>query len=145
MKKVREFKLCRGCNQIKHRDEFHKCTLRSGKEGRQAKCKECNKNMSQLPEEKERLRIASKRHKEKIRNKIRNIKESSPCKDCGNKYPYYVMQFDHTSDDKCFNIAGAVGIINQNKIYKEIEKCDLVCGNCHAIRTHNRRLQQNAK
>ena len=30
-----------------------------------------------------------------IKKDVRELKESTPCSDCGIKYPYYVMDFDH--------------------------------------------------
>jgi len=64
--------------------------------------------------------------------------KNRPCADCGVHYPYYVMQFDHTGDDKKFNI-GQMGPTSKRSILlDEITKCDVVCANCHAERTHSR-------
>lgn len=64
--------------------------------------------------------------------------KSSSCLDCGISYPSYVMDFDHRDPiDKDRNIAEAANrgwSIERLKI--EIAKCDLVCANCHRIRTH---------
>lgn len=56
--------------------------------------------------------------------------------DCGISYPYYVMQFDHRENKK-FTL-GKVLHHKLEKVLDEIAKCDLVCANCHAIRTHER-------
>lgn len=77
---------------------------------------------------------ASKR-KIEIRNLIRN-KKNIPCKDCKKKYPYYVMDFDHKGDKK-FNIS-QFQTESVKTILQEIEKCDVVCANCHRERTHRR-------
>jgi hypothetical protein len=73
------------------------------------------------------------------RQKIYNYKESQPCVDCNLNYPYYVMQFDHRPEEtKLFNVSA----ISSNKwetVWAEILKCDVVCANCHSIRTWNRR------
>ena len=78
-------------------------------------------------------------------NKARRLKldfvraiKNKPCADCGIKYPPYVMDFDHqNSDDKIVDVARAV---NKNwslkKIKKEVAKCEVVCANCHRIRTY---------
>lgn len=61
-----------------------------------------------------------------------------PCLDCGIKYPYYVMDFDHREGvDKLNNISLMItyGI---KKIQEEIDKCDVVCSNCHRERTYMR-------
>lgn len=53
------------------------------------------------------------------------------------------MQFDHTGNDKEGNVGEMVG---KNaawaKIEAEIAKCELVCANCHMIRTHKRSWQR---
>lgn len=70
--------------------------------------------------------------------KIAEIKEASPCVDCGKKYPYYVMQFDHTGTDKSMDVSKLVRCAGWVRVEAEIAKCDLVCANCHAVRTWSR-------
>lgn len=90
--------------------------------------------------------IAESRYKDhvrarrrKFREKVQALKESHPCTDCGVFYPFYVMQYDHRDPStKEFCIASAVSRFNLERALKEIEKCDLVCANCHAVRTYNR-------
>ena len=71
------------------------------------------------------------------RKYIKTLKEKTPCKDCGINYPSYVMHFDHLKDKK-FNI-GSVTSISRKTLIAEIEKCEIVCANCHAERTYKRR------
>ena len=66
-----------------------------------------------------------------------NVLKNQPCKDCGRSYPPYVMHFDHLKD-KSFEITRSIGK-KMSILLKEIDKCEIVCANCHAIRTHNRR------
>ncbi len=63
------------------------------------------------------------------------MKKDLPCADCGVKYPPYVMQFDHVRGDKSFNIGSNTGK-NFKVLADEIAKCEVVCANCHAERTH---------
>lgn len=74
--------------------------------------------------------------------RVRRIKENSPCADCGNHFPYYVMHFDHIGDDKLTNISRLVyhDRASWSKIQDEMDKCELVCANCHAERTYRRRM-----
>ncbi len=61
-----------------------------------------------------------------------------PCVDCGISYPYYVMDFDHR-EEKTTEINKLVkGGPSLKTLQKEIDKCDVVCSNCHRIRTFNR-------
>ena len=62
-----------------------------------------------------------------------------PCADCKTRFHYSVMEFDHVRDKKLFNISECskrwttkIGLL------EEIEKCDVVCANCHRMRTFNR-------
>ena len=64
--------------------------------------------------------------------------KQKPCIDCGVQYLPCVMDFDHR--DRKTKIAGINQMINlhsysKDKILAEINKCDLVCANCHRIRT----------
>jgi len=60
--------------------------------------------------------------------------------DCGIKYPWYVMQFDHRNPDTKEFIISKLAWAGKTlvEIEEEINKCDLVCANCHAIRTYSR-------
>ena len=82
-----------------------------------------------------------KKQQELIREYLREVK-SAPCTDCKQSYPHYVMQFDHTSDDKLFNVADHCKLSKTLKSVKEeIAKCELVCANCHSVRTWRRRTR----
>ena len=60
-----------------------------------------------------------------------------PCTDCGETDPV-VLEFDHLRD-KVFNIGK--GLVNRSweSVLAEIEKCEIVCANCHRHRTYRRR------
>ena len=66
--------------------------------------------------------------------------KKKPCMDCRMVYPPYVMDFDHrNAEDKLFSIARLVrDNRSKEKLLLEIEKCDLVCANCHRERTYQR-------
>ena len=60
--------------------------------------------------------------------------------DCGIQYPAHVMQFDHVRGEKRYPVSAySYGNYSLKEMLKEIEKCELVCANCHAERTHQRR------
>jgi len=81
-------------------------------------------------------RLESRRKKNmKIKNRrlIQSLKSNS-CTDCHIVYPYYCMDFDHLDPNiKKWNINS---IMNKgtNTILSEIQKCELVCANCHRLR-----------
>jgi thiol:disulfide interchange protein len=87
----------------------------------------------------ERSRLSSKRQRDKKRQVIVDAK-SRPCADCGIQYPSYVMQFDHVRGDKVANVSNMyTDTYGMARILAEIDKCEVVCANCHAIRTHTRK------
>lgn len=60
-----------------------------------------------------------------------------PCADCGVSYPPCVMDFDHVRGDKKNNVATLVAShYGVATISAEIKKCEVVCANCHRLRTH---------
>lgn len=59
-----------------------------------------------------------------------------PCVDCGCSEPR-VLDFDHVRGEKSFNLQQA----KQRPLaltLEEIQKCDVVCANCHRLRTQGR-------
>jgi len=80
-----------------------------------------------------------KERKHRIRDEIREYKESIPCMDCKVFYKHYVMDFDHRDKDtKISNVAEFANGGSIKKVWDEIAKCDLVCANCHRERTHGK-------
>jgi transposase len=71
--------------------------------------------------------------------KLRKIKEDSGCIDCGEKYPHYVLEFDHLPEYEKHGIVTSIARrYSWKKAEEEIKKCEIVCKNCHGIRTWNR-------
>jgi hypothetical protein len=63
--------------------------------------------------------------------------KSGPCTDCKQTFPPCVMDFDHIRGTKVADISSMRGS-SIERIAAEIAKCELVCANCHRIRTFNR-------
>jgi superfamily II DNA helicase RecQ len=76
------------------------------------------------------------------RTYIIDVLKKSSCCDCGNN-DWRVLEFDHRDRDlKEFSIADSTGL-SIKKIQLEIDKCDIVCANCHNIRTIEQRGYYN--
>jgi hypothetical protein len=84
---------------------------------------------------------AQRRNRKVVARTIIKTAKDVPCTDCELRYPSYVMQFDHVRGVKLFDV-GAFTATNRPLIDldREIAKCEVVCANCHAIRTHRRRM-----
>lgn len=111
---------------------------------KQSHCRECQKRYKKAHYNRNtsRYREKSAARKKEIVDFV-NARKNQPCTDCKREYPYYVMQFDHINDDKTFEISFAVrNSMGIETIKKEITKCEVVCANCHAARTHQRKMKQ---
>jgi hypothetical protein len=72
------------------------------------------------------------------------------CYDCkikATQHNFVIFQFDHLDrKTKIAKIANMVkGKYTINDIDNEIAKCQMVCGNCHALRTYYRRDHDQLK
>lgn len=66
---------------------------------------------------------------------INEYKNKRTCVDCGISYHSSVMEFDHITNDKSFNISeGVRNGLSLKRLEQEIAKCELVCANCHRLR-----------
>lgn len=112
-------------------------------EGYQSKCKACAKDYyvayyHYSGTERSRLASSNKTRKQDYAERIRGLK-MNPCLDCEERFPPMCMDFDHVLGVKSFNIANATNSrLSWSRILDEIAKCELVCANCHRIRTYNR-------
>lgn len=70
---------------------------------------------------------------------IRDIKKLSSCTDCGIT-DWRVLDFDHLPEfTKLYTIGGPrMTSCSRETIDKELAKCEIVCSNCHRIRTYER-------
>lgn len=130
-------KYCYKCQTEKPLSEFS--INKTRKDELSDHCRSCHKVMRRKHYENNKEKIL-----EQVEKKKKEYKEwydslkNKPCKDCGNSYPPYVMDFDHLRD-KDFSLSTTLRYSwGKKRILKEIEKCELVCSNCHRIRTHNR-------
>lgn len=57
--------------------------------------------------------------------------------DCGNTYDIICMDFDHRPDEKKL---GSIFSFwkDEEKFWAEVTKCDVICSNCHRLRTKMR-------
>lgn len=71
--------------------------------------------------------------------------KSKPCMDCNRSFPSYVMDFDHRDpSQKVAKVSVLARRMNPQRLLEEIAKCDLVCANCHRIRTFARRTNERS-
>src|SRR4029079_253940 len=69
-----------------------------------------------------------------------------PCSDCGERYPPCAMDFDHRDPStKRAAVTRMIGRAGTQRLLDEIAKCDIVCANCHRLRTFRRRSAATAR
>lgn len=125
---------CKDCEIEKDESEFHK-----KRESRQSYCKDCQnaRTRQHYQDNKDAYKKRAKDRDKKLRAELAVYKESHPCADCKQFYPSYVMDFDHLRDKK-FGVSQKFTRFSADEVWEEIAKCELVCANCHRIRTHVR-------
>jgi hypothetical protein len=88
---------------------------------------------------KNRARENTQKYRIRNRKFVNSIKEQQQCCDCSGKFIACQLDFDHISENKERNVSKLVNVgASLSKILKEIEKCDVVCANCHRLRTYKR-------
>lgn len=127
-------KQCQKCKESKDLSEFHKNKRR--KDGLQHYCKDCMriKNRAyylKTPERNPQRRAYAEAKALVNREFVWSYLSSHPCVDCGEGDPI-VLEFDHVSGDKLFNISEAIKRgFKISSIEGEITKCEVRCANCH--------------
>lgn len=101
-------------------------------EKKRAYSREYAKTYSKTPKGKELVKRSAKLQKERV-NRILSELKSIPCADCKQSFPPYVMDFDHL--DPSTKLRGVAWLRSERAIREEAAKCEVVCANCHRIRT----------
>ena len=129
-------KTCSKCKCQKDSDSFYKS--KKSKDGLQVYCKSCSKELR-------KKHYTKNRKVEKSNNKAYKISRQrflfeflldNPCKSCGETNPV-LLDFHHkNSDRKSFTITSNQGLCkSEQKLQEEINKCDILCSNCHRLIT----------
>jgi len=65
-----------------------------------------------------------------------SLKAGKPCADCGGLFHPAAMHWDHLpGQEKKATLGYLAKRGNRRRVLEEIAKCELVCANCHAVRT----------
>lgn len=113
-------KTCRYCKKEYPESFFGVALTTKSKIYRRHKCREC-------------YRATKNILRKKYKDLIISYKKESKCSKCGNN-DYRVLEFHHRDGkEKDFAISWAFNNIGIEKTRKEIEKCVILCSNCHRI------------
>ncbi len=135
-------KTCSKCKKEKDISQFS--IDKKKKDGHSYVCKECHIIYMNSYYSKNKLRICKdtyknkKRHRIEKKEKLLSYLNVHPCIDCGNT-DVRVLEFDHIKGNKRMDVTKMVShAYSWENIQKEIDKCEVVCSNCHKIRTYTR-------
>jgi len=129
---------CSVCSADKPLGEFHRRN-----DGYQRWCRQCRKTYDaayhggrrEIRKAQKRARIA------RLVDWMRDLKKR-PCADCGGLFHPAAMAFDHLPDlPKRLDVASLIRQGSIGLARAEMAKCEVVCANCHAVRTFVRREQ----
>lgn len=139
-----KFKTCTTCNKRKSIEKgFYTWNNKT-----RSDCKSCHK-VTMRPRSRRHYRNnkkyyldRNKRHRMEMRAFVREQKTGKCCMDCKERHPWWRLDFDHRDGkSKSFALAQVENNAWTKKAAMlEMQKCDLVCANCHRDRTHNRRI-----
>ena len=145
---TKKFNLCSSSAALKSRkqllEEAAKCDV---------VCANCHRLRSRR---RHRAWLASRRLSQQPRTQGHRIRwryhadvldqlRSVPCADCGGRFAQCSMDFDHRDPStKTARVPALVGRAGISRILAEAAKCDIVCANCHRLRTFERRSKQTA-
>jgi hypothetical protein len=130
-------KTCTKCQQSKPLTEFNRRTTSGHR--RFSWCKSCTLAAGKTPRGLERRK---ERRSRRLRLRYAELDQlkAGPCVDCGGRFPPICMDFDHVSGVKLGNVSMmARDGVRWDLVLEEISKCEIVCANCHRIRTASKR------
>jgi hypothetical protein len=137
-------KRCSSCKEEKEEHDFFYKNKQKARRHEQCKLCYASKRKSYYTEHyqkykdiyKARARTRKKRVQEELKKKLLHYLADKACVTCGITDPR-VLDFDHiNTKDKSFTIARALADSRcWEVILNEIAKCQILCANCHRIRT----------
>lgn len=132
----RENGVCVGCGCRPARESKTKCQGCANKNNRY----KYNEDGKKLPQFRDYDNRYSRERWLRIKNQVNEYKLQKGCVVCGYNEHYIALDFDHLpGHDKVNNIAVLCARGNTwETIKREIDKCEVVCSNCHRIRTWER-------
>lgn len=121
-------RICGRCKVDRPLDDFYiqaeaRAAVRRGKKTKMP-CRHCQRAYAQMK------RAPKQAYVDKV-------KTASGCVDCGLRPTVLqVLEFDHRQDEeKLFDVSDRMTSGSMESFIAEIAKCDIVCANCHRIRT----------
>lgn len=114
---------CYKCKEIKSKDDFYN----RNEKRKQSYCKGCFN------------RIIMNRWLERKQKAI--LYKGNKCFDCNNQFPYPIYDFHHLDPSQKDYDWSKLKLQSWTTIIKELDKCILLCSNCHRLRHYKETLE----
>lgn len=142
MPKVLIEKTCCHCGESKSLDNFHKD--KKAPMGHTYSCKTCSNSRARDHHKKRSNNptwVQSRRDKMNEKHREAKLKaieyKGGVCQDCGGTFPPFVYDFHHLDGDTKSDNPSYILRQSWEKAKLELDKCVLLCANCHRGRHHS--------
>jgi hypothetical protein len=129
-------KRCGRCDRVLPLTAFHRF-----RNGYQPWCKACKREYAAAyyVENRAKRVTYNARQRREAAAWYLSLKAGRSCTDCGSVFHPTAMQWDHPPGVEKVADVAAMYRGSRARVLAEIAKCELVCANCHALRTYRRR------
>lgn len=126
-------KVCRVCGVSKELSLFHK--NKTCKDGHVGTCRDCtNKRVRGWLEDTRQVRRDLINTRNRERKALAVERFGGVCHDCGGTFPQCVYEFHHLDPSKKDWNPSQSLTHSVERMWKELDKCIMLCSNCHKIR-----------
>lgn len=126
-------KICKDCGKLKMCDWLSSFT-QTGNPEYKARCRDCHNLYLKRIRNTDKFRLARNKRRKVVfmeRKKWAVSLLGGKCQRCGYKKSLSALTFHHKNPKEKEYQIGQIMDRDQNKIVKELKKCDLLCFNCH--------------
>ncbi len=122
-------KYCYKCKQHKQFIDFNKNKTKA--DGLQSTCKSCSniRRKEYYLDNKEKEKDIKKIYQQNVKLWFQTYKKTLKCSICGDPR-HYVLDFHHNGN-KSDDVSRLVSNKSKQKVLNELEKCTVLCANCH--------------
>lgn len=126
-----EVKKCYKCKKEKRIVDF--ANNKSRPDGKNSQCRKCQAvyRREHYLKNKDLIKHQTKIKKEQLKLWFENLKSKLKCSNC-EESRWWVLDFHHLNPkNKEMNVSSLLSCGSKKRILKEIDKCDVLCSNCH--------------
>lgn len=136
-----ETKVCSKCKNDLPIEQF---SIKKGKP--QSYCKSCHSEYRKNHYEQNKQKYIDKasNYRKEFWEWFRNLKKDLSCIKCGEDR-HWVLDFHHRDSSlKDNEVSKLINSVSKSKVLQEIEKCDVLCANCHRDLHYQERISSNS-